>query len=151
MDKASSPKSNSGFTIIEVVIALVLGAAVAGLGLNAGIDVYRSSNLSSDRDTLISSLERARNRAMTNVGESSHGVFLENDKYTIFRGASYALRDSEFDEELVSPSTVQALGTFEYAFEQLNGDAILSGTTTLRDDRGVERVITVNPEGRIDW
>jgi len=149
--KTSNLKPNSGFTVLEIIIALVISSAIAALGLNVGIDVYRSGSLSSDRDTLVSALEKARNRSVTNLGESTHGVYLEENKYTIFRGPSYASRDTEYDNELVSPPTVKATGTIEYVFEQLSGDGLFPGTTTLIDDRGSSLVITVNEEGRIDW
>jgi len=142
---------SEGITLIEVIIVVVLISFIASLGLSIGIDVYRSSSLAAERDLLISALERARNLAVTNVGGSAHGVYVEDDKHTIFRGASFASRDITYDLTIVNTSLVTATGTVEFVFEQLSGDGLATGTIMITDDRGVSRTVTVNKEGGLDW
>jgi len=146
-----SSKSGAGFTLIEVIIVVVFISLVASLGLSIGIDVYRSSSLASEKDLIVSALERARSLATTNAGGMPHGVYIEDDKHTIFRGASFAARDTTFDQAIGNASLITATGTIEFVFEQLSGDGLATGTLTMTDDRGVSRTISVNEEGGLDW
>jgi len=143
--------TSNGITLIEVIIVVAMLSLIATLGLNIGIDVYRSSSLATERDLLISALERARNLAVTNVGGSSHGVYIENDQHTIFRGSSFATRDTTYDQTIENASLITATGTVEFVFEQLSGDGLAMGTITMTDDRGVSRNVSVNKEGGLDW
>jgi len=144
-------KKNSGFTILEIMITSILITSIAALGLAVGFDVYRSSTLSAERDLLVSAMQKARNLAMDNVGESDHGLYIENDKHTIFQGSSYATRDEQYDLVIVNSPRFTSSGTVEFVFEELSGDGIKAGTTYLTDESGVTRSISVNSEGRITW
>ncbi len=143
--------NNAGFTLIEILITLVLITAIASLGLTVGYNVYRSTTLSAERDLMVSALEKARNLAMTNAGESDHGMYIEDNKHTIFRGSSYDSRDPDYDLEIVNSSRITSSGEAEFVFEELSGDGLLTGTTTLSDETGSSRSISVNEEGRINW
>jgi len=147
----SNLQPNSGITLIEIIIVVVLISLIASLGLSIGIDVYRSSSLASEKDLFISALERARNLAVTNVGGSAHGVYIEDGEHTIFRGTSFASRDMTYDLTIDNTPLITATGTIEFVFEQLSGDGLATGTLTITDDRGVSRAITVNEEGGLDW
>ena len=147
----SNLKPNPGFTLIEVVVVMALISGIAALGFNIGIDVYRSSSLGTERNLIVSSLEKARSLAVTNTGGSAYGLYIENNKHTIFRGTSFASRTADFDLEIENSSIITATGTTEFVFERLSGDGLASGTITLTDDTGLSRTITVNNEGGIDW
>jgi len=149
--KTHNLKPNSGFTVLEIMIVVVMITAIASLGLTVGYDVYRSGTLSAERDIIVSSMQKARNFAITNVGESDHGIYLEDDKHTIFRGSSYATRDMSYDLEIVNSPRITSSGELEFVFEQLSGDGLMTGTTTITDDRGISRSISINEEGRINW
>jgi len=144
-------KSSAGFTILEIIITSALITAIASLGITVGLDVYRSSTLSAERDVMVSALQKTRNFAMTNIGESDHGLYIENNKHTIFRGSSYEARSTDYDIEIINSSRFTSSGTLEFVFEAVSGDGLVTGTTSLTDERGVVRTISVNEEGGIDW
>lgn len=125
--------------------------ALASLGTVVGINVYRSGTLTAERDVIVSAFEKARNLAMSNVGESDHGIYLEDNRHTIFRGSSYASRNEDADIVIVNSSRIIATGTVEFVFEQVSGDALATGTLSIIDDRGVARNISVNEEGGLNW
>ena len=149
--KKEFPGRNAGFTLIEILVVMVLVSALAGFGATVGMDIYRTNTLRSDRDLLVSTLEQARNRAVTNVGGSTHGVYIEDDKYILFRGDSYAGRNPEYDEEVPNTTSINVSGTREYVFEELTGKGLLSGSITLTDYSGSTKVVSVNEEGGLDW
>lgn len=149
--KTSGLRHNSGFTVIEIIITITIITAISVLGATVGFDVYRSGTLSVERDLLVSSLEKARSFAMTNVGESSHGLYVEDNRHILFRGDSYPERNTDYDLEVVNSPKISSTGTVEFVFEQLSGDGIAHGTLTLTDDRGMSVSISVNEEGGINW
>jgi len=147
----SAHHTSAGFTILEIIITMTLISSIAALGVTVGIDVYRSGTLSAERDLVVSGLEKARSMAITNTGSSDHGLYIENNKHTIFRGNSYELRNPDYDVAVPNSPRITSTGTLEFVFEQLSGDGLISGTTTLVDETGVSRDISVNAEGRINW
>ncbi|MBI4119667.1 MAG: prepilin-type N-terminal cleavage/methylation domain-containing protein [Parcubacteria group bacterium] len=139
-----------GFTLIEIVITVGIFLIVMGIGLFVGLDFYRGSALTAERDTVVSILRSARSDAFNNLHELPHGIFIDADRYILFSGASYASRDPQFDEVIFKSPAVDASGTQEIVFQQLSATTGASGTIILSyDTRSV--TIEVNGEGRINW
>lgn len=147
----SARGGRAGFTLIEIVIAVAILVALAGLGLIVGIDLYKSNVLGTELDNAVNVLQKARAEAQANIGGSPHGISLQSNRYVIFRGSSYAARDPLYDEEILISPIITATGSSEIVFSQLSGNANASGTITLTDERGVSFVVSVDSEGRIDW
>lgn len=139
-----------GFTLIEVVIAGAIIALIGALGLFISADFYRSYILITERDTLVGILQRSRSRALNNINDSHHGVFLEDHRYTVFQGENFASRDPNYDEMVNLPSSITLAGYTEVVFEPLSGETNASGDITIsRDDRIF--TISLNNEGRINY
>jgi prepilin-type N-terminal cleavage/methylation domain-containing protein len=150
-------KSGAGFTLIEVLIVLALFAILAGIGVFLGFDVYRSYAFRSERNIIVSVLEKARSQSLSNINQEPHGFYYDGvDEYTIFQGSSYP-GDPAFDEVIKkeNPNVVIG-GVTEVVFMQITGVA----TTTVSapfplditvDDGPKSATISINEEGRIDW
>src|SRR3989344_5249325 len=84
-------KLKGGFTLVEVIVVIAIVGLIFGLGLFMSFDVYRGFSHRSERDVIVSLLERARSHAMANVGQSAWG-FCEDagNNYIIFHGTVYA-------------------------------------------------------------
>ncbi|HEY4496619.1 MAG TPA: hypothetical protein VI432_00510, partial [Candidatus Paceibacterota bacterium] len=118
-----APSSISGFSLLEIVMVIGLMAILGGLGLFIAIDQYRSYALNAERATVVSLLQRARSQALNNLGESRHGIFIDNLNYTLFEGGSYATRVQGYDEIIPKSPSVTTGGIQEITFMQLNGDS----------------------------
>lgn len=145
------PASSRGFTLIELLIVVAITVIISSLGLFLNLDFYKTYALSSERDIVVGILMKARNKAANNFNQSAHGVFVDTNGYTIFKGSSYALRNASYDELIKRNNSVTASGIQEVVFEQLTG-----GLTTLEGDivldNNVKSVnISLNNEGRINW
>lgn len=150
MLNVSNQMSKNGFSLIEVIIVLAILVVISGLAFSAGYGLYRSQPLVSEKDSLVSLLRRARAKAMNNINQSDHGVFIGSSKYTVFQGGSYAGRDAELDEEFPRLAGATLEGPTEIVFSALEGAANTSGTIAISTASG--RVETsVNYEGRISW
>lgn len=147
----SSPSIDfsSGFSLIEILVVAGLLLLIAGLGMIAGLDYYRSYVFLTEQNTLVSTLEVARMRALSSINGAPHGVYLgEATAIKIFQGPSFA---EAADVETISANTAVARsGLTEVTFSQLNGDASAEGTITLSDGKRT-RDINLNYEGRIEW
>lgn len=146
--------SQTGFTVIEVIIAVTLMTFLAGIGLWVGMDVYRSYSYRSERNIFISALQKARLEAMVNLNEAKHGLYIETNRYTIFQSTStYVNRNASFDQIITPAGVITLTGNpvlpRDVVFDQLSG-ITASGTLTITD--GVRStVISINNEGQISW
>ncbi|KKU15339.1 MAG: hypothetical protein UX23_C0002G0033 [Parcubacteria group bacterium GW2011_GWB1_45_9] len=132
--------------IITVGILFILLAS--GFFISSGF--YRSYALTSERDSFVSILRKARFSAMNNVLESPHGVFVNDSSYVIFAGQSYASRDVQFDEIISRFVFINVSGLTEVVFWPLSANSSSSGIVTLSDGAR-ETIIEINEEGRIGW
>jgi prepilin-type N-terminal cleavage/methylation domain-containing protein len=147
---AGGEYSRKGFTLIEIVVAMAVLAVVAAFVGTVGYDFYRSQAFTAERDNLLSLLRSARVRALNNINQADHGVYIGANSYVIFEGSSYAARNAAFDEAYPRLPGVTASGTSEVVFHSPDGISNVSGTISLIS--GTAKVdIGLNYEGRIDW
>ena len=146
----------TGFTVIEILVVLALVGFIASLGVTIGLDSYRRFLFYSERDTLVSILQRARSEALSNTGSAVasssifHGLFMAPENAVLFRGPSYALRDSGYDITTPLTAGIVRSGISEIVFAPLTGEVATSGIIIL-DDGVRNATITVNAEGGIMW
>ena len=149
-------KLNSrGFTLLELLLSVAIISLLAGLSL----PVYRILISKNDLDiaaaTIVQSLRRAQVLSQA-VSEDEDGVDILwgvkvlNDSIVIFKGTSYATRDSDFDEEFDMPATVDVGATNEVVFTKFTGFPTATGTINLTTE-GDSRSIAVNEKGTITY
>ncbi|OGM89353.1 hypothetical protein A3J77_02240 [Candidatus Wolfebacteria bacterium RBG_13_41_7] len=139
-----------GFTIIELLIAMTIFVALGALGLFIGIDFYKSHGFNSERNLIISVLQKARNQSLTNINEVKHGVYLKNNEYIIFQGENYLSRDTVYDEVIKANQAITRGGLEEVVFEQLTGNPNITGNITMTNETR-SSIISIQNEGRINW
>ena len=128
------------------------------------MDSYRGHSFRSERDVLVSVLQKARSQAVSNMcfgagctDGKQHGVHIESNQYTIFQGATWAARDPAVDEvTAIQSKTITAVGFTDVVFAELSGTAAFTPagatSTTLTDTAGKDTsIISITPEGRICW
>lgn len=138
----------SGFTIVELLVVLAIFGALMAMGLFFDFTFYRGSSFSSDIDVFASILQRARARAINNINESKHGVYIDSGNYILFQGNDYNSRIVAFDQPISRNSGV-ALSVSEIVFSQLSGDATFEGDITISGS-GKTATISLNYEGLIN-
>lgn len=146
-----------GFTFFEILVTMGIFIMVGGFALFVSMETYRGASFRSDRDLLVSALQRARAQAMNNTcfgagcadGEA-HGVHIQSDKYVIFQGNAYDSSDpnnAAFDSTI---TTTKTPATLDILFSQLSGNSA-PATVTLTDAAGHASAVSVSVEGQISW
>ncbi len=155
--RADVRSRRSGFSVIEILVALALAAIVSGSALLVSMSAYESDTFKSDRDSLIALLMRARAESMHGMCLGSacldarpHGVAILPDSYVLFQGASYASRDSDADAVIGRNPSITATGISEILFSILAATTS-AGSIELTDQRGNRATITIGSLGQIGW
>lgn len=138
-----------GFTIAEILIAMVIMGSIASLGLFFGLDAYRFTTVRTERDTVVGILQRARSEAMNNLGQKSHGVHVGTAEYSLFAGDFFNPSD-ENNVDLPIGSGITVSGLTDIVFTQLSGAARTVGSLTLNDGN-TSAAIFINSIGGINW
>lgn len=139
------------FTLFEMLLAMALLAMVAVMS----VPVYQSFQVNNElivtTDSLVQSLRTAQANSRSGNGDSPWGVRVSGGAITVFRGSSYAARNTDYDQVYPISDMISASGINEIVFAKLTGDPTPAGTMTLTSIGGDLRVITINAKGAINY
>lgn len=140
-----------GFTLLELLLSIAIIAILSGLS----VPVYQSFQVKNDLDmaanTIIQSYRRAQVLSQAVDGDTSWGVNAGNNAIIVFKGSSFASRDSNFDEVFDLPSTITPSGLQAIVFTKFSGLPQSSGTLTLSASTNETKTLTVNSKGMVDY
>jgi prepilin-type N-terminal cleavage/methylation domain-containing protein len=140
---------NRGMTMVELLVTLAIFALIVALGLFMSFEAYRSATRRSERDTIVSLLERARSRAMANIDQSAWGVCYVAPNYVITKDVSTCTPHDSVEAN-AGVAGASDFSDFPIEFAQLTGNVSTDKTIIVRQ-AGKEEPITINHEGRINW
>lgn len=139
---------------MEVIVSMAIVVLVAVAALGIGIDTYKRSNVDIEQNTLIALLHRARSRALNNIDESVHGIYVDSSgrRYILFKGGAYSPGNPENEITLMRGDEVSISGLVdtEIIFGQLDGGASNTGNIHISDG-SLSKDIDINSEGGILW
>lgn len=142
---------SKGFTLIEVMLV----SATIGVLAAISVPVYSNLQVKNDLDvatnTTLQTLRRAQVLSQAVDGDSSWGVKLQSSDITLFKGASYAGRDTTFDEIYTMSGNVTPSGVSEVVFSKLLGVPNTTGTITLTSSNNDVQNIALNSKGFLDY
>lgn len=151
--KMKQINKKKGFTLIELLLSIALISALAYVSL----PVYQSFQIKNDLNiattTIVQSLRRAQMLSQNMEGDSSWGVAIASGSVTMFKGASYATRDVNYDEKSSISTAITSSGLTEIVFTKLLGDPSAAGTINLSNSiTSLEaRAITINSQGMVNF
>ena len=144
-------RKNNGFSVIELILVMGILTLLLSISIPPGITFYKTREFNVHKNGIVQSLRRAQLKAMSIEGDSPFGIYVSSgQRYVLFKGDSYATRDSSYDEIFDLPNNFQVLGVSEFVFSKLSGTPSNIGTTTLIADTFSED-IHINELGRINY
>ena len=124
-------KHRHGFTLLEVMLSLAVVGIMSAVSVPVLSRVQTKNDLDAATRVLVQSLRRAEILAQSVDGDTSWGVSAQSGSITLFKGPSFAGRDSTYDEIFTVPTTVTATGLTEVVMAKFTGYPTTTGSVTL--------------------
>ena len=144
-------KNNRGFTLIEIMLVVALIVAIGGIS----VPVYQAFQVRNNLDmaayTITQMLRRAQVLAQSGEGDATWGVHIASGSATLFKGASFAGRDTTVDEISEISSDMVSSGVSEIIFSKLLGEPQTTGNVVLTTSNNDTKTITINAKGTIEY
>ena len=138
---------NDGFTVVEVLMVLGILAVLGSIIISTLYNFRLNQALAKDTETLVESLNQARNQTISSKDLSVYGVHFAPTSVTVFTGSTYdpsAVTNQVFN--LNPQDTVLsvnlATGGYDVIFERLSGETVNNGTVTVSSS-GLPNIKTV--------
>lgn len=140
-----------GFTLLELLLSVAILTLITGLSLPVYESFVRRNDLDLTTQSVAAAVRRAETYARGVNGDTTWGIRVQSNEVVLFKGASYAARDTAFDEKVSLPGTVTPSGLSELVFAKLTGAPSATGTITLASTTNDTRTITVNAKGMVNY
>jgi len=130
------------FTLVEILVVIAIAIILMALAIPSYRFFQREVGLNNSVEEIIKNLRVAQNKTLVSEGASQYGVYFDQvadpHQYTLFKGVSYNLRDSSFDEVYKLPISIEIYeinlvgGGSEIVFNRIIGDTSQAGNLILR-------------------
>ncbi|MDA0207841.1 MAG: prepilin-type N-terminal cleavage/methylation domain-containing protein [bacterium] len=142
-----------GFTLVEVIIVVALITTLSVISTALTGRAFANHQLELAEDGLIEVLRRAQLRTMYGESDDMWSVRIDSTSYTLFKGATYGSRDTNYDEvhTLSGQLSISNSGGNTIRFDFGNGDAASGAQTLTITDENTSRTVavTINAIGTI--
>ena len=144
----------TGFTLIEIIIALAILAITFSFALGFDIPHLRRTSFADSEHTFVAALQNARSQAVNGICSGTctsavaHGVHIETNHFVEFQGNFYNPSDPQnFSHSVTSGNYF--LATTDIIFQPLSGDATV--TTIILIGQNNSASTTITNDGEILW
>ena len=148
----------NGFTILEVLIVIGIMLVVGGAILPISGNFAVSSQLDDSLISVSNTVRTARERSLSGLNNSAHGVYFEEninlqDRIILYQGASYASRDQLYDQIRTFDDSMDmesSISGNDLNFSKGLGVPNSTGTITITHDVNGARNVTINRFGVVE-
>jgi len=135
-----------GFTLIEILLVIAIIGLLAFLCIPLGLELYRSQQLDTTADGLVQALARARSKAISGEFDSNFGIYLSENKYILYKGQSFDLRDQAYDEVFEPAGNIIFSGLSQLNFSKISGQPSQIGKIIISNNQDY-LVLDINQAG----
>lgn len=161
MSRYSHQWQHSGFTLVELVVVVAITVALASLTIPLYVNFQATQQAASAAEEIVQLLREAQARAMAGDGAMPWGVYFEDDlvgaddRFILFRGASFAARNPSFDfatdlADTLSFGSISFTGGSAVVFTRSNGTTANVGSLVVSASNGDAVTVRVNAAGAVD-
>ncbi len=143
--------NQQGFTLLELLLSVAILTLLTGLSLPVYESFVRRNDLDITTQSVALDVRRAETYARAVNGDSTWGMEFLSSSVVLFKGATYATRDSTYDETVPLPGSVTLSGTSEIVFAKLSATPSVTGSVTFSSTTNDTRTLTVNAKGMVDY
>ena len=138
-----------GLSLIELLLVILPIVILLSFIFPPSLDFYKNQQLGTHTQGLVQTLRRAQLKAMAVELDSSFGLYVTNDNYTLFKGNSFATRDDQYDEVFDLPVIITVQDSpKEIVFSKFEGKPSLIGNIVLGSGNE-SRTISINNFGTV--
>ncbi len=130
-----------GFAVLELIIVIGILSAMTGVSIPAYREYQIRSDLDKTAQQVTQGLGRAKLLATSGEHDAAWGFYVPSG--TLYKGESYASRDTGFDEVYPMPSTIAVNGLLDVSFSRVSGNPSATGEIILRALNNDQRIIQV--------
>lgn len=142
--------SPGGFSLIELLLSIALIALLSGLASPVFLRLQTKNDLDLAVVSLAQSLRRAQIQSQAVDGDTTWGVKIQTGSLTLFKGTSFAGRDTTYDEITDLNSSITLSGPTEIVFAKFTGLPQTTGTLTMGS--GSDSItLNVNEKGIVTY
>jgi len=154
MQQSSNRLSSSlGFTLIELMLSIAILGVLTALSLPVYASFSNRNSLDLATQNVVSLLRRAETYSRGAKLDTQWGVEIQTGQATLFKGSSFATRNTAYDEVVTASPSVGLSGLGEVLFSKLSGLPTSTGTITATSANSASdtRTITINAKGVINY
>lgn len=141
-----------GFTLIELLLSVSILTLIAGVSLPVVMSFKNRHDIVVETQSVAEALRRAQQYSATGRGDDTWGVNFQSGIVTVFKGASYAARDTAYDEVDTFPDSLTLSYIGDVVYTKLYGVPSVSGVQTITSQvSGETKNVTLNAKGMVDY
>lgn len=138
-----------GFSLIETIVVVSLITAIGAISAVVSFGSIGRGSVHEERDLLLTLLLEARTRALANLRETSHGIHLATDAYTVFEGPVF-VAGNPLNQRIERTDTISLTPVdTDIVFAPITANAE-NATIVLAND-SASSTVSVYENGRINW
>lgn len=131
--------------MIELLLVIGMMTLITTIAIPITSSFQTQNNFTLAIDSTEQMLRRAQILAQSGKEESSWGVSFQSEQILLFKGTSFASRDTSFDEQ-INLDGITFSGDTEVVFEPLTGNTSQPYTITVISQAGTQ-TLSVNEKG----
>ena len=140
-----------GYTLVELLLSVTLLTVIAGVSVPISYTFVTKNNLSVSESASVHAMRRAATLSSASEGNTTWGFYIQAGSITVFQGASYAVRDSTYDEITTIGNDITPSGLTEVVFSRPDGFPTSTGTLTLTTSSGLSETVVINAYGGLTY
>lgn len=137
----------AGVSFLELILVVALVSIISTASPVFYSKFILQNALANSADQMVGSLRKAQIYSMMSRKGDSWSVNYSSNAITLYKGTSFASRDSSFDEKFELNPNVNVSGITDISFSKITGLPSLASLTIVISSGDNSQIITVNNQG----